>query len=220
MEQHRKMPTGFAWAALFLTFCAPITARVANSANPYYGITVRNLFHLRPPTPSREDQEPEKPQPPKITLTGITTILLKKVVLMNFMLPAKPGEQPKLKSLILSLGQREEEIEVLEIDEWSAGGTVKLVNHGVTQVLNMERDGARLSASVTTALPAVPGVAQIPALLIEATEIRSDQLHTRAPHPDEQAIRMLVQQVEHSDQGIRMPPLPPPLEEILENPKP
>jgi len=126
-----------------------VIARNAVSANPYQWIKDRNLFRLIPPP---EDQKPVPPQPPKITLTGITTILGKKLVLINVLPKAKPGEQAKPQSLILTVGQREAEIEVLEIDEQIDGGTVKLVNHGVIQVLSMQSDGARLGSSVPTPL--------------------------------------------------------------------
>src|SRR5207253_10898630 len=41
----------------------------------------------------------------------------------------------------------------------------------------------------------------------------------QAVNPDEQALRMLAQHVQNTDQGIDMPPLPPPLAETLEGPK-
>src|SRR5215467_8816396 len=83
----------------------------------YNAIPERNVFGLRPP-PS--DPLPTNPpaQLPKITLTGITTILGNKRALMMLAPPnLKPGEMSHEISLILTEGQRELEVEVLQIDE-------------------------------------------------------------------------------------------------------
>src|SRR5437016_4718743 len=89
---------------------------VADPENPYQGIVDRNVFGLKPVT--QITKPPEKPiDAPKITLTGITTIFGNRRVLMNVAMPAKAGEPAKQQSFILAEGQREGEIEVLEIDE-------------------------------------------------------------------------------------------------------
>src|SRR6267142_3777862 len=101
-----------------------------SSSNPYQGIVDRNVFGLRPPPPPPSN-EPVRPPPPAVSLTGITTILGKKLAFMNVQVPPKPGEQAKAgpQSFMLGIGEREGEIEVIDIDE--KGGIVKLNDYGV-----------------------------------------------------------------------------------------
>src|SRR5215475_11822548 len=66
----------------------------AGTENPYQGIIDRNVFGLRPPPPPPSN-EPPKPPIPAINLTGITTLLGKKMAFMTIQLPPKPGEQAK-----------------------------------------------------------------------------------------------------------------------------
>jgi hypothetical protein len=107
-----------------------LKAYADSSANPYQGIVDRNVFGLRPPPPPPSN-EPVRPPPPGIALTGITTILGKKLAFLNVQVPPKPGEQTKggPQSFMLGIGEREGEIEVLEIDE--KGGMVKVNDYGV-----------------------------------------------------------------------------------------
>jgi len=113
------------------------------------------VFGLRPP-PSQADLTNAPPQLPKITLTGITTILGNKRALMKILpMSVKPGETAKELSLILTEGQRESEIEVLQIDE--KAGSVKVNNSGTLMTLTFEKDGAKLPATSTPAgVPTVP----------------------------------------------------------------
>src|SRR2546426_7293281 len=94
-----------------LLFCVGTQAITDDSANPYQGIVERNVFGLKPPTP-QATIDTKKPDLPPIILTGITTILGNKRVLMNVQSPGKP-----VQSFILTEGQRDGDIEVLEIDE-------------------------------------------------------------------------------------------------------
>jgi hypothetical protein len=126
------------------------------SDNPYQSIIDRNVFALKPPPPPADPAEANKGQVLKITLTGITTILGNKRVLMKTAPPpGKPGEPPKTEqSYILTEGQREGEIEVIEIDD--KAGSVKVNNAGTVQTLTFEKDGAKLPA---TPPPGPPGAA-------------------------------------------------------------
>jgi hypothetical protein len=141
-----------------LAFCAaanPVPEQ--SSDNPYQSIIDRNVFSLKPPPPPADASEVNKPQTLKITLTGITTIFGNKRVLMKTAPPpVKPGEGPKTdQSYILTEGQREGDIEVLQIDEKL--GSVKVNNGGTIQTLTFEKDGAKLPT--TAAPPGVPGLA-------------------------------------------------------------
>ena len=136
----------------------PLHATVPEAnINSYKGIPERNVFGLRPP-PSQPQQEPTAAPLPKITLTGITTILESKRALMKVAAAnAKQPDPTKELSLILTEGQREGDIEVLQIDEHA--GTVRVRNSGTVMVLTFEKDGAKLPA---TPAPGSPGAAQLP----------------------------------------------------------
>lgn len=119
----------------------------------YEAIVARNVFALKPP-PVPPDPELNKPPPPKITPTGITTILGNKRALFKVQMPAKPPEPAKEQSFILTEGQREGQIEVLEIDEKL--GAIKFNNFGTVVTLTLEKDGAKLPNTPPPAMPA-PG---------------------------------------------------------------
>ena len=129
------------------TLCA--TAQAAAKASgtgpapgdPYQAIVDRNVFNLRTNDPAGDKgNEPPKPPPPKITLTGISTILGRKLALMKVMVPAKPGEPGHEESYMLSEGQRDGDVEVLKIDE--VAGTVKVDNQGIVQILDFINNSA------------------------------------------------------------------------------
>ena len=134
--------------------CTAAEAVGADSGNPYQGIVDRNVFGLKPPPPPGKPEEKKIDLPP-ITLTGITTILGNKRALMNLQPPGKP-----VQSFILAEGQRDGELEVLEIDE--KAGSVKVSQSGTIVPLTFEKNGAKLPVSVAPPVPfnAVPGNAQ------------------------------------------------------------
>jgi hypothetical protein len=123
------------------------------SAN-YDSIVARNVFALKPP-PQAPDPELNKPPPPKITPTGITTILGNKRALFKVQMPARPPEPAKEQAFILTEGQREGQIEVLEIDE--KAGSIKFNNFGTIVTLTLDKDGAKLPNTPAPAVPP-PGV--------------------------------------------------------------
>ncbi len=139
-----------------LIFCGGAGAIGTDStANPYQSIVDRNVFGLKPPPPAKP-AEPEKPPPPKITLNGVTTIFGNKRAVMSVQMPAKPPEPAKQQSFILAEGQRDGDLEVLEIDPTLEGGTVKVNNFGQVQTLTMAKDGAKLPAGSPVPAPGVP----------------------------------------------------------------
>ncbi len=164
---------------------AEIQAMVPDTAHSQYeAIPERNVFGLRPPPAQAAPTNPPA-QLPKIILTGITTILGNKRALMKVQPAAmKPNETSKELSLILTEGQREGEIEVLQIDE--NAGSVRVNNSGSMMTLTFEKDGAKLPATAPTAVPGVPsplpasaGVSRNPYLLPANGEVR--KLPTRNP---------------------------------------
>ena len=274
-ERLKKAAFGLSSVAL----CATASAIVNESANPYQGIVDRNVFGLKPPPLRDETKTQPVKDPPPITLTGMTTILNTKRVLLNVQSPGKP-----VQSFILAEGQREGDIEVLEIDE--RAGSTKINYAGTTMPLNFEKNGPKLTASVApAAAPGTPGVTTLASAAPGATATRaqgglkgiptttwtpqaanqpaiansgatlntgnvnpayngyngvpasgyngvpspgfssapnpgSTQANTPPPaiDPEMQAMQMLTQHVQATDAGHVMPPLPPPLAEVLGEP--
>jgi hypothetical protein len=139
-----------------------MNCRALTPDNPYQAIVGRNVFSLKPPPlpPNPEDLVKKEP-PPKIKLQGLTTILGRRQVLCKVMMPAKPPErpQPQEMSLVMSEGDRQGEIEVVEIND--EVGSVKFKNHDVVQLLNMKDDADKpVIAAAPPGLPpgALPGM--------------------------------------------------------------
>lgn len=103
--------------------------------NPYLEIHERNVFGLKPPPPPHPD--PPSAPLPKVMLTGITTILGNKRALLKVEFPSKPPQRAKEQCCILSEGQRDGAIEVLQINEKTE--SVKLDNSGAVMEITFER---------------------------------------------------------------------------------
>ena len=144
-------------SAVLLLFC---TVASAFAVTPYEAIVGRNVFGLKPPTPVTNVVETPTVPAPKIRLQGLTTILGRRQVLFKAMLPAKPGEPAREQASVLSEGQREGEIEVLEINEIT--GTVKFNNYGYPQTLNMKDDAEKPAGGAVAAGLPQPGVVPPP----------------------------------------------------------
>jgi len=127
-------------------------ALTAEHSSPYHGIVERNLFGLNPPPLQPDVEAANRPQPSKITLTGITTLLGRKLALMKTPPWAKPGEQAKPEEFfILAVGERQAEIEVLEIDE--VAGTVKVNNAGTVETVSFEKNGVMPGSGGMSGVP-------------------------------------------------------------------
>lgn len=127
----------------------------AKGGNPYNVIVDRNVFDLRAPPPPISSQPTNTP-PPNIKLTGITTILGKKQALFMVQEPAPPGKPAnKEESFILTEGQRQGAIEVLEINNSAKQPTVKIKNDGTVAVLTFEK--VNLPQAPASAPPALAG---------------------------------------------------------------
>ena len=104
--------------------------------NPYAPIVTRNVFSLNPPPAPEDPKAKEEKELPKITPSGIMNEFghLKVLYKVGTIGGAKPG-QPPPKDLfyILSQGERQDDIEVIKIDE--ANSLVTFNNHGFTQEL-------------------------------------------------------------------------------------
>jgi len=171
------------WAGLVLGTSAP--AATDTISNPYAGIVERNLFNLKPAPRPEDAPKPPGPPPPKIELTGIMTIFGKRQVLMKVNQPPHPPEPGKIESYVLSEGESEGEVEVVSIDQ--STGTVKLNNHGVEQILNLDKDSAKVTGApagaggVSPTLPLFqpPQMPRLPSSPDSGTFPRSIPLPTR-----------------------------------------
>jgi hypothetical protein len=142
-----------AWLLCGLGLTLSTGLLVANaSGNPYLGIATSNVFRLRQ-TP-RQEELSSPVLLPRVTLTGITTILDDKRALLRVNYPARPPEPAKEVSCILTVGQREGPVEVLAIDETTGSITVK--NFGTVVVLTLGRDGPPPQAAPPLAPPPLP----------------------------------------------------------------
>jgi hypothetical protein len=128
------------------------------TASPYQGIVERNVFGLKPPPPP-PDPAANKPPPPRIFLQGITTFGGVKRALLKAQLPPKPGDKPTgEQSFILAEGQRDGDIEVLEIRTDTGVSVVKVNDFGTITNLTFEKDGIKGApgAAPTPGIPPQP----------------------------------------------------------------
>jgi hypothetical protein len=125
--------------------------------NPYTTAAVRNIFGLNPPAPPVDpNAAADANPPPKITPNGITDILGQLQVLFKVANPAKPGKPAADDDYILSEGQRQDDIEVVKIDEKAC--VVTFNNHGETQELPLVAGTASSPAPPAGGNPGFPGI--------------------------------------------------------------
>jgi len=139
----------------------------SGSEGPYNAIVERNVFNLHAPPPAVNPADlVKKTPPPNVTLTGITTILGKKVTFLTAP-PTKPGSPPD--AMMLAEGQAQDDIEVKSIDE--KAGVVQIINHGEPETLDFEHNGAKTSsapAGAPAVRPGLPTPAMPPANIMPA----------------------------------------------------
>lgn len=147
--------------------CAGIPRAHAAEAedNAYQNIADRNVFGLKP-TPPPPDVTPPKQPTPKIFLTGISTLGGEKRALLKTTPPAKPGEAAKEHSYILKEGERQDDVEVVAIDEKE--GAVKLTYAGEEVSVNF-KDNAVATAAPSAPPPGAPAPAGQPGVVPRPT---------------------------------------------------
>jgi hypothetical protein len=197
----------------------PAVGVAVSDDNPYKSIVSRNPFALVPPPPPPPAQ-PATP-PANIKLTGITTMMGNKRALLMVQESGQKTEQ----SYILREGQREGQIEVLEIDE--KAGSVKVKNGDVVSVLSFDKDGIKLAggppaappppsagSSVTPkTVPPTPAQRQIPARQLrlprsqqnpqlpqtpQTQSIQSQRIQSQEPEPSPQLVAQLIAMEVHA----------------------
>ena len=148
-------PAGLLLIAVTLLFPAGARAQdVAASDKPYASIVSRNMFGLLPIPPAVPAAEPPKDPPPKITPNGIMTIFGKVQALFKVTVKGQAGQPPKDESYVLSEGERQDDIEVVKINQ--DDGIITFNNHGEIQPLPL------VAASNSTAPAAAPGGLPLP----------------------------------------------------------
>jgi len=146
---HRRASAHLVFSGVLLV---ALVIPTVGGINPYSGIVQRNGFGLKPPVNPADLVKPPPPVVADIKLQGITTILGRKQVLMKVKVPAKPPEPARDESLVLIEGQREGEVEVMEINP--DDGTVKINNGGSILALNMKDHGDKPLPGATPPGPA------------------------------------------------------------------
>jgi hypothetical protein len=145
MTCHTKL---FICSVVVGLMCARANALPTN--HPYETIVVANVFRLRPP-PAPEIPATNTPPPPKIIPNGILTFGEKRVLFKVQILPRPPLPASE-RFYILAEGQREDDIEVLQINEKT--GTIVFNNHGLMTTLIIDSTAPKLADPTGVGLPA------------------------------------------------------------------
>jgi hypothetical protein len=147
-------------AAFYVSACTGAYALTAPpQVNPYEGIVTRNVFGLKP-MPVAAAPEPQKAPAPKYTLTGIMDMDGRKRALFKAQLPAKPPEPAHEQSYMLAEGEKDGDMEVVEIDKKAGSIRVKYSGEEMTVEFSKDSSKAGTLAAAPAANPfAVPAVA-------------------------------------------------------------
>jgi hypothetical protein len=120
--------------------------------NPYGAIPGRNVFSLKAPPISVATNTPTATPAPGIELQGFSTILGRPQVLLKLKVAAKPPEPAKDKAVVLDVGAREGDVEIVSMDAYA--GTVTLKNQGSLVSLNLKDNAAKPTAGPALTPPA------------------------------------------------------------------
>jgi hypothetical protein len=115
--------------------------------NPYGSIVKRNVFALNPIPPPDANPQPDGPPPPKITLTGITTIFGPPEALFKVAGVRRDGKPPQDESYIFREGESQDDVEVTTIDVDKKAVTFN--NHGVVQQIPLVAGAASAGTAPT-----------------------------------------------------------------------
>ena len=129
-----KFAGRFILVAVLLSAAVARSQDAAGPSKPYAPIVTRNVFGLLPiPVVDPASLQPPGDPPPKITPNGIMTIFGQLQALFKVSVKPPPGQPAKDASYVLGVGERQDDIEVIKIDE--QGGVVTFNNHGTIQEL-------------------------------------------------------------------------------------
>ena len=149
----RGVHTGIFWQLLGLLICAQaLPVGAAMPKQDYNSIKERNVFGLQEPPHAPPPTNPPA-QVPKIKLTGITTVTGGARALLQTQVPgAKRGEAGKPEYMILAEGQRDGNIEVLQID--TNAEVVKVNDYGEIMTIGFDKDTTNSPAASATSTAA------------------------------------------------------------------
>jgi len=125
--------------ALLGGMCQFASASESASSSRYDLIPRRNVFKLKEP-PQPEPVAPTNPPLAKVNLVGISS-MNRKLAFLKLAGASKPGNASVEQSLMLGEGQRDGDIEVLEINE--RAGLVRIKQGAETLDLSFEKDGLK-----------------------------------------------------------------------------
>ena len=150
----------FAWSLTISLMLIVISCNALTSDNPYSTIFSRNVFALKPPQPVLPPTIALVVVPAGIDLQGFTTILGRPQVLLKVKIPPRPPEPAKDQFMVMDVGQREGDVEVLEIDAYA--GVVKIRNQGNLLTLTLKENGLKPAEGPAIPVAANLGVPKIP----------------------------------------------------------
>lgn len=133
---------------------AAAVADAAPSGNPYESIVARNVFGLNPIPKTDPNAAPPGPPPPKITVTGITTIFGPAEALFKVEGVIRDGKKQD-ESYIFTEGEEQDNVEVTKIDVQKA--VVTFINNGVQQEIPLANGVATGGSSSEPSFPAKNG---------------------------------------------------------------
>ncbi len=137
---------GAAFLALGLSHSSARAEAAERSPRQYEAIAKRNLFGLKEPEPAPSVAPPPVALP-KIFLAGISTLDGRKRVFLKRLGVARQGAPATgEESFMLFAGQKEGDIEVLEIDE--VAGRVRINQAGTELNLDFEKDAPKSNPPV------------------------------------------------------------------------
>lgn len=135
-------------------FCGVSAGFALTENNPYAAIGGRNVFALKPPVAVTNIGTAAVTAPAGLELQGFTTILGRPQVLIKMKVPPRPPEPAKDRSLVMDVGQREGDVEIVEMD--TRAGIVKLKNQGNLVSLNLKDNSSKLAPGPALPAPPVP----------------------------------------------------------------
>jgi len=192
-----------------------------DAATPYDLIEQRNVFDLRD-IPAQIHVIPD-PVLPRVYLTGIATVLDMKQAYLLVQAPAVPGRPAAPdKYMTLAEGQRQEMLEVLEINPKTKLVTIN--NSGRISTITFESNRIPVSGKLDIAVAGnSPAAGPIPGQTGVGFQNKSPGavIHSppQQPDPAQQIVLMELQREASKSQvgAGQLPPLPPtPLSEILQ----
>jgi hypothetical protein len=159
MGYHRRVKRLTIPACAAILVVGPIDLLRADVTEPkdseYYQVILdRNPFALRAPMAPPPELTNPPPVKVDVKITGVTAHSgVKKAWLM---IPAVAGKSPNPRYLSMMEGDKDGDLQVLEINEKDA--TVKVLNAGVPVVLNFRENGLAAPTALAVAGPTAGGV--------------------------------------------------------------